>query len=57
MQFLIFILIILTVSLYFSFKLFKKREYWRYLVFLLLVDIWLIIVLGYLLYSALFDSY
>lgn len=56
MQFLIFILLALAISLYFTFGLLKKKESWRYLVFLVLIDTWLSIVLIYLLYSALFDS-
>jgi hypothetical protein len=56
MQFLIFILLGLSISLYFTFSLLKKRESWRYLVFLVLVDTWLSIVLIYLLYSAWYDT-
>jgi hypothetical protein len=56
MQFLILILLALAISLYFTFGLLKKKESWRYLVFLILVDTWLGAVLIYLLYSAFFDS-
>ncbi len=55
MHFLIFLLLALSVFLYFSFQQFKKAESRRYLILLLIVDAWLIIVLTYLLYSAAFD--
>jgi hypothetical protein len=56
MHFLIFLLIALAISLYFTFKLLRQRQSWRYLFFLLLIDIWLLVVLVYLFYSAIFDS-
>ncbi len=53
MQFLILLLLGLTFFLYHTFKLMRRREAWRYLILLLIVDAWLIIVLLYLLSSAL----
>ncbi len=55
MHFLILLLLALAVFLYFTFTLLKRPESRRYLVLLLIVDAWLTIVLGYLLYSAVFD--
>jgi len=55
MQFLILLLFALTFFLYQTFLIFRKVELRRYLVLLLIVDIWLSIVLVYLLYSAAFD--
>ena len=55
MHFLILLLFALAVFLYFTLKLFRQPESRRYLVLLLIVDVWLTIVLGYLLYSAFFD--
>ena len=55
MHFLILLLSALAVFLYFTLKLFRQPESRRYLVLLLIVDVWLTIVLGYLLYSAFFD--
>ena len=55
MQFLILLLLALAFFLYLTFKLFKQPEYRRYLAFVFIIDAWLIVVLGYLLYSAVFD--
>lgn len=56
MQFLILLLFALAFFLYYTFSILRKPELRRYLVILILVDGWLLIVLGYLLFSALFDS-
>ena len=56
MHFLILLLFALALFLYFTFKLLRRPEARRYLILLLIVDTWLMIVLGYLLYSALFDG-
>ncbi len=55
MHFLILLLLALSFFLYITFRLWRKPQYWRYLVLILIVDIWLVIVLGYLLFSAFFD--
>jgi hypothetical protein len=55
MQFLILLLAALAFFLYHTFRIMRNVELRRYLVLLLIVDIWLTIVLFYLFYSALFD--
>jgi|GEM_PF-3442898 len=56
MHFLILLLLALAFFLHLSFKLWKKPGAGRYLVILGIIDAWLVIVLGYLLYSAVFDG-
>lgn len=55
MHFLILLLLALSVCLFFTFKLLRQVESRRYLVLLLIIDTWLMAVLGYLFYSAVFD--
>jgi len=55
MHFLILLLFALGIFLHYTFKIFRKPELRRYLVLLLIIDIWLSIVLFYLLFSAAFD--
>jgi hypothetical protein len=55
MHFLILLLLALAIFLFWTFKLMRRPESRRYLVFLLIIDIWLGIVLVYLLFSAAFD--
>lgn len=55
MHFLILLLLGLGFFLYFTLRLWRQPGMGRYVVLLLIVDGWLSIVLGYLLYSALFD--
>lgn len=52
MHFLILLLLALAFFLFWTFKLLRRPESRRYLVFLLIIDIWLGIVLAYLLFSA-----
>ncbi len=55
MHFLILLLAALSFFLYLTFKVRRQPDSTRYLILLLLIDTWLIVVLGYLLYSAVFD--
>lgn len=56
MHFLILLLLALSFFLYLTFKLIRLPEFRRYLVLLLIIDVWLSIILFYLFYSALFDG-
>lgn len=55
MHFLILLLLGLATTLFITFKIFRNVELRRYLIFLLIIDIWLSVVLMYLLFNAAFD--
>ena len=55
MHFLILLIFALSMALFFTFTLYRSKASRGYLAMLLIVDIWLSIVLSYLLFSAVFD--
>ena len=55
MHFLILLMLGLATTLFITFKIFRNEELRRYLIFLIIIDIWLSVVLMYLLFSAAFD--
>ena len=56
MHFLILLLLALAFFLNLTFQLWKKPDARRYLVLVGIIDVWLIGVLSYLLFTAAFDG-
>ena len=55
MPFLILLLFVLALLLYLTIRLKHRKELRRYLIFLVIADVWVVLVLSYFLFSAVFD--